>query len=123
DLALVADEDILRRNIAMNDAQRLALRVLLAMCVVEAFADLRGAECGHHRLHGLLQPAKTILYLKQIFTPDVLHGDEVRVADTPELEDLTDVGVRELSGDLRFIDKHLDEFLVFSHRRQDSLDG
>jgi hypothetical protein len=40
-----------------------------------------------------------------------------------ELEDLTDVGVRELAGDLGFIDEHLDEVLVLPHRGEDPLDG
>ena len=39
-----------------------------------------------------------------------------------ELEDLADVRVRELPGDLRLVDEHLDEVAVLAHRREDSLD-
>src|SRR5205814_9930986 len=54
--------------------------------------------------------------------PDIFRRDEVRAVDPTELEDLTDVRVRELSGDLRLVDEHLDEVAVLAHRRQDSLD-
>jgi hypothetical protein len=46
----------------------------------------------------------------------------VRAVDAAELEDLTDVRVRELPGDLRLVDEHLDEVAVLAHRRQDPLD-
>ena len=69
------------------------------------------------------QLAEAILDLEQILAPDVLHGDEVRVVDAAELEDLADVGVVQLAADLRLIDEHLDEVGVLGHRRQDALDG
>ena len=42
--------------------------------------------------------------------------------DLAELEDLTDVGVRKLSGNLRFIDEHLDELVILRHRGKDPFD-
>ncbi len=70
----------------------------------------------------LLDLAKPVLDLEQILAPDVLHRDEVRAVDAAELEDLADVRVRELPGDLRLIDEHLDEVAVLAHRRENSLD-
>jgi hypothetical protein len=47
----------------------------------------------------------------------------MRLTDLPELEDGRDVRVVELTGDLRFVDEHLDEVVVLRHRRQNPLDG
>ena len=69
------------------------------------------------------QLAEAILDLEHVLAPDVLHGDEVRVVDAAELEDLADVGVVQLAADLGLIDEHLDEVGVLRHRRQDALDG
>ena len=71
----------------------------------------------------LLELAQPVLDLEQVLAPDVLHRDEVRAVDPAELEDLTDVRVRELTGDLRLVDEHLDEVAVLAHRREDPLDG
>ena len=84
---------------------------------------LRDHETRHRHRHVLLDLSQPILDLEQILAPDVLHRDEVRTVDAAELEDLADVRVRELAGDLRFIDEHLDEVAVLAHRRQDPLDG
>ena len=83
---------------------------------------LREHEARHLDGHLLLDLADAILDLEQILAPDVFHRDEVRAVDAAELEDLTDVRVRELARDLRFIDEHLDEVAILAHRRQDPLD-
>src|SRR5262245_40043508 len=107
----------------MDDAERPALGIALAMGVVEPFANPGCDEGRHGGRHGLPQAAKPILDLEQILAPDIFHCDKVALADTAELENLADVGVRELAGDLGLIDEHLDEFLVLGHRRQDAFDG
>jgi len=48
----------------------------------------------------------------------VLQGDEVAVVDFAEIEDLRDVGVVQLDGDLRLVDEHRDELFVLSDVRR-----
>src|SRR5262249_44135268 len=54
---------------------------------------------------------------------DELHGDVVRLADLAEVEDVRDVHVRELPGDLGFVDEHLHQLLVRREPGQDHLQG
>ena len=58
----------------------------------------------------------------QVLALDVLHRDEVRAVDLPDVEDLDDVRVRERGRDARLVEEHLDERLVLVHRGQDALD-
>src|SRR6185437_3396056 len=97
DLALVRDEDVLRRAVAVHDLERPAVGVALAVRVVETLEDLRDREAGHRDRHLLLDLAETILDLEQVLAPDVLHRDEVGAGDATELEDLADVRVGELT--------------------------
>ena len=55
------------------------------------------------RLRRLLEQAQEVHAL------DVLHREEVRVADGAEVEDLDDVRVVEAERDLRLVDEHRDE--------------
>src|SRR5262249_3973209 len=119
---LVPDEDVLRRHVAVDDLQRAPLRVALAVRVIEPLAHLGRDVARERDGHRLLELAETIRDLEQILAPDPLHRDEVGVADLSQLEDLADVGVRQLPGDLGLIDEHLDEVAVLRHRGQDSLD-
>src|SRR6185312_5637221 len=98
-------------------------RIALAMRVVETLEHLGDAEARHRHRDLLLELADAVLDLEQVLAPDVFHRDEVRSVDAAELEDLADVRVRELPGDLRLVDEHLDEVAVLAHRREDPLDG
>ena len=122
DLAFVADDDVLRRDVAMNDIQRLAGRVFFTMGIVEPFAHLARQKRRHIDRHKLAQPTEAILDLEHIFAPDVLHRDEVAVVDATELKDLANVGVIQLPTDLCLVDEHLNEVRVLGHGRQDLLD-
>jgi hypothetical protein len=53
----------------------------------------------------------------------VLQRDEEAVLDLTEVEDLGDVRVLQLHGDLRLVDEHRDELLVLGDVRQDAFDG
>jgi hypothetical protein len=94
----------------------------LAMRVVEPLEHLGDRETRHRDRHRLLDLAETVLELEQVLPPDELHRDEVRAIDPTELEDLADVRVRELAGDLRLVDEHLDEVAVLTHRRENAFD-
>jgi hypothetical protein len=58
----------------------------------------------------------------QVLAAHVLEGDEVRLVNLTELEDLRDVRVRELHRELRLVDEHRDELLVLRDGGQDALD-
>ena len=122
DLALVRDEHVLRRAVTVHDLERAAERVPFAVRVVETLEDLGDGEARHRHRHLLLDLAEPVLDLEQILAPDVLHRDEVRAVDPAKLEDLADVRVGELPGDLRLVDEHLDEVAVLAHRGENSLD-
>src|SRR5262249_6678112 len=112
DLALVADEHVLRRDVAMNEVQLLAVDVALVVRVVEALARLHDDDArlrDGHRLRAVARGGRLLLAAvedaAQIFTVNELEGDEVGVLDFAEIEDLADVGVVELDGDLGFVDE------------------
>ena len=106
----------------MHDAERLPELVGLAVRVVEPLGQLlhdvrrqpeRQALAG---LGGLLQQAQ------QVDALDVLHREEVRVADRAEVEHLDDVRVVEAERDLRLVDEHRDELAAPRVRGVDLLD-
>jgi hypothetical protein len=49
---------------------------------------------------------------RQVLTGEVFHRDVVGARVLTEVEDLHDVGVRELNNDARLVEEHLDEGLV-----------
>ena len=53
---------------------------------------------------------------------DVLERDVVAAVDDAEVEDLRDVRVVQLDGELRLVDEHADELFVLRDVRQDALD-
>ena len=93
DLAVVADEHVLRRDVAMHDLERAAARVTLAVRVVEPLRHLGGDERGH--LEGKVDVVlgRAPQELVQIDAVDQLHGDVVLLVDAAEVERLHDVGV------------------------------
>jgi hypothetical protein len=121
-LALVGHQAVLRAHVAMDDSERPTAAVLLAVRVVEPLTHLGADPRAHRGGHLLPHLPEAVHDLEQVFAPDVLHRDVVRVGDLPELVDRNDVRVRQLPGDLRLVDEHLDEIFILRHRRQDPLD-
>src|SRR5262249_24602663 len=115
DLTVIGHEHVLRRHVSMDDAQRLARRILLAVSVIEPFADLAADESRHVRRHRLLHPLEPLVNLEEVFPPHIFHRNKVALSNSTELEDLAHVRVAELASDLGFIDEHLDEFTVLRH--------
>src|SRR5262249_538390 len=122
DRAVPGDEDVLRRDVAVDDALLLAVFVGLAVRVVEPAADLlhdvRRQPVRHApaELGALLQEAQEADAL------DGLHGEGEGRADLPEVEDLDDAGVVQAERDLRLVDEHADEVARARERRMDLLD-
>src|SRR6185503_822162 len=122
-VAIIGNYDVLRRNIAMNDIQRLArFRIAPLVGVLKTFEDFNNDADGDADRQHLLFGETLFDDGAQIFAVDVLHGNEVVHANAAKIENLHDVGVRKFHGDLRLIDEHADEVFVFGKVREDLLD-
>src|SRR5207247_9580472 len=82
------DEDVLRLQIAMNDA--------LLVRGLQAFADL--PEDVHRPRQG--QPAFAAHHRREVLAVDVLHGQELHAAGLAEVVDAEAVLVRDVAGEL-----------------------
>ncbi|EAU66782.1 hypothetical protein STIAU_1016 [Stigmatella aurantiaca DW4/3-1] len=120
--AVERHEDVLRRHVPVNDVQRVAVEIHLAVRVVQSRAHVRGDLQRVHQgerdaqLLGLGDDAP------HVPAEDVLHGDEVALADLPQIMDLHDVGVVELGGEPGLVEEHLHEAGVLGQMRADALD-
>ncbi len=120
--AVPRHQHVLRGDVAVDDAERLAELVGLAVRVVEALGhllhDVRREPVGDAALlsRAILEQAEDVEPL------DVLHRQEVRVADRAEVEDLDDVRVIEPERDLGLVDEHGDELARARVRGMDLLD-
>ncbi|CAM4527441.1 hypothetical protein COEX109129_41800 [Corallococcus exiguus] len=123
DLALVADEHVVRRDVAVDDAQLLAAAVRARVRVVQAPAHLHRDE-DRHGDGQRRKPAahRALEHLVERLAVDELHGEEVLALHLPEVEDLGDVAVGQRGGDARLADEHGDEGLVVRVLRKDLLD-
>ena len=122
DLAVVPDEHVLGRDVAVDQVQLASLRVALVVRVVEPLAHLHGHVAGHRDRERFGLVAHAIEDRTQVTAVHVLERDEEAVVDLPEVEDLGDVRVLQLHGDLRLVDEHRDELLVLCDVRENALD-
>ncbi|MFO0668327.1 MAG: hypothetical protein U0235_01695 [Polyangiaceae bacterium] len=105
--AVVREEDVLRRHVAVDDLEGRPRLVLLLVRVVEAlgrFADDVRADPGREpRPLGLGRRHEHA----EVGALDVLHDEELTlVAAVGELVDLNDVGMVEASRELRLLHEH-----------------
>ena len=121
--AVEADDDVLRRDVAVHDLERAALEVALVVRVVEAGAHAR--QDRHHVLERRLRIAELGARaddLDQVVPAQVLHRDEVLVLDGADVVDLDDVRMVERRGDTRLVEKHAHELRIVGPVAQDLLD-
>ncbi len=123
DLPVVPDEHVLRRDVAMDEVQLAPLRVALVVGVVQPLADLHHHPAGHRHRQRVAAAAHAVEDRAQVAAVHVLQRDEEASLDLTEVEDLRDVRVLKLHGDLRLVDEHRDELFVLGDVRQDALDG
>jgi hypothetical protein len=103
-----AHQDVLEAHVTVDDLHRLAVGTELRVRVLQARQDLGDdMKRGLHR-HSLAPPTKALVQHAQRDTRDVLHRDEVRSVDQPEIEHLTDVAVDQLGSQVGLIDQHVD---------------
>ncbi len=121
-LAVEREEDVLGRDVAVDDVQVLPARVLLPVRVVEPLADLRRHVRRLGDRHRLLRLALPLDDRAQVPARHVLHRDVVRALVLPELVDVHHVRVAQLNADPRLVDEHRDELFILRHRGEDLLD-
>ncbi len=118
-----ADEDVLRRDVAVDDLEGLAHGsdgVVSGVESLRGLSDELDAHGDRHRpphLGGLLDDAAEGDAHHQ------LHRDVESTLRVPtEVERLHHVGTRDVRGEPRFIEEHGDEIFVLGERRQHPLD-
>ena len=120
--ALGGDEDVLRRDVPVDDAEALALGVLELVRRVEA-----GAGLGHdpqrdaRRERGAALEREAV-DLREGVAVDVLHHEVEDVVLLAELEDLRDVRMDDPRGDARLVEEHLLEVRFGDELGLDRLD-
>ena len=123
-LALLRDEHVGRRDVAVDDPHQPAgLGVVHLVRVGEAFAHLEDDVEAVRDRDAAVDPAAPFEQRLQIDAVDVLHDDEVRVLAVADVEHLHDVRVLEGERQPRLVQEHRDELLVLGEGRQDALDG
>jgi hypothetical protein len=120
--AVPRQEDVLRGDVAVDDAERLAELVGLAVRVVEALRDLLDDVRGEPVVEAAALAGGVLQQAQEVHPVDELHREEVGVADRAEVEDLDDVRVVEAERDLRLVDEHRHELARLRERRVDLLD-
>ena len=106
-VAVVADEDVRRRHVAMDDAERLAVGAALLVRVVQPAAAPthdRDDVLERHRASALADAATSSC--AQVLAVDVLHREEVLAALLADVVDLDDVGVVQRGGEARLVEEH-----------------
>ena len=106
----------------MDDLHRLAFHVARVVGVVERLQHLADDE--GRQLGGMPRPLLRgdSQEPERIEAIDVLERDVVLAVHLAELENLHDLRVGELGGQLRLVDEHRDEARVGREVRQDPLD-
>ena len=108
DGAVVADEHVRRRDVAMDDAEALAAIVALLVRVVQRRADA-DADVAPRRRAGRVRCLcdGRAHDLAQVLAVHVLHREEVAVVDDADVVDLRDVRVLERRGEARLVEEQL----------------
>ncbi len=123
DVAFVADQDVLGRDVAVHEAEGAALEVLLTVRMIERRGETRTDQQRQAERQRAALGARAVQDRAQVLAVDELHRDEVVVADLAEVVDVDDVVVIELGGELGLVDEHRDEVGAVGEVRQDLLDG
>ena len=119
--AVLRDEHVRRRHVAVDDVERNAVRIGELVGVREALADLeRDVDGGFDREVALvlLQVLDDGFEVRPV---DELHDDEEGVVADADVEHLHAVRVRELRGEARLVEEHGDELLLRREVRQNAL--
>ena len=92
----------------MHDAERLAIDAEPVVRVLQARRRTRDDRQRAADRHLALELVRAVHQLAHRLPVDVLHREEVRVAELPGVEHLRDVGVLELGGEPGLVEEHVD---------------
>ncbi len=106
--AVEADHQVRRRDVAMDDVERLAVDADAFVRVRESGARARRDGERDMQRHALAQSTRSRQHVENVFAVDELHRVEERVTDLTEVEDLRDVRVLQLRREARFVEEHRD---------------
>ncbi len=121
-VAAEADHHVLRADVAVDDAQRLARRVLRHVGVEQPLAQARDEPRGDARRHHLALLLLLLQQAAEIDTVHPLHRDEGRAVEVPQLEELDDARVVQRRRDARLVEEHADELGLLREVREDALE-
>ena len=125
--AVVAHEEVLRRDVAVHHAEQLAVVASRLVGRVQAFRclgddpreDREGVLALHHA--GLLP--RGAHEAAHGLAHQVVHGEVVRALLLTEVEDAAHVGVDDAGRDLRLVEEHVDELALLGEVGVDDLEG
>ena len=110
DRAVVGDEHVLRRDVAVHEAERLAVGADARVRVVQPGQRVGDDAAGEPERRARLPLLGRFANERaQVLAVDELHGDEVLLVELAEVEDLDDVRMVEARRDARLVEEHLDE--------------
>ena len=110
--AVDADQDVVRRHVAVHDLERPPLVVGPFVSGVEPGERVEHDAHGHAGRDGLLLLRGAVEEVPGRVPLDVLHDEVVASVGRADLEDGDDVGVMDPRRQARFVEEHLDELGV-----------
>ncbi|EAU66450.1 hypothetical protein STIAU_0546 [Stigmatella aurantiaca DW4/3-1] len=114
---VLADEDVVGRHVAVDDAQRAPVLVRERVRVVQGLGHLRHHVAGKSLREGLLGPLRGGQHRLQPVFRHVLQQQQGRIVRPLERVHGQDVGVAQLRGDAGFLHQSAPRLLAASRRR------
>jgi hypothetical protein len=121
DRARATDEDVPRRDVAMYETERAAIVVMCFVCVREASPYRQSDVQRHVGGYWLGVRGCRANGTRRRRSFDELHRHVELAPLFSEVENLHEVGMRELRAKARFVDEHRNELGVGGKLRQDAL--
>ena len=121
DLALIADQHVVRADVAVDDAQRLAV-ARLGVRVGQRAADAGGDVQAERGRPDDARRVRALQDFLEIPAVDQLQRQEVAAAGDAQVQHLGDVAVLEAHRDVRLVEHHVAELRIGRIRRQDPLE-
>ena len=109
-LAVIGDEHVLRAHVAVNHAEGRSVEVGQGVGVLETGEHV--GEDAHVQIERHVRPTDATEERVHRLPLEVLHGDEVAIALTPDLVGLHHVGVVEACGEAGLVEEHREELGV-----------
>ena len=121
--AVAVDEDVVGRDVAVDQAERLSVAVAQIVRVLQTGRGLRDDLQDLREREQLVQLGRALGDAAQVRAVDELHRDEVVPVRLAQIENRDDVRMVELRSEPRFVQEHVDELLVARQVREDPLEA